>query len=88
MGVHIRLQHLFVAILKLIKAALYTTKKGYVVNNPDIAISSRSSPINSHIKKIENYINEKFHQTALDNLKKQIITKVTKKRIYPALNLY
>ena len=32
---------------------------------------------NSHIKKIEDYINKKFHQTALDHLKKQIMTKVT-----------
>ena len=41
-------------------------------NNSDVAISNRSSPSNSHIKKIEDYINEKFHQTDLDWLKKQI----------------
>ena len=35
-------------------------------NNSDVAISNRSSPSNSHIKKIEYYINEKFHQTDLD----------------------
>ena len=46
-------------------------------NNSDVAISNRSSPSNSHIRKIEDYINKKFHQTALDHLKKQIITEVT-----------
>ena len=51
-------------------------------NNSDVAISNRSSPnrsspSNSHIKKIEDYTNKKFHQTALDHLKKQIITEVT-----------
>ena len=38
-------------------------------NNSDVTISNRSSPSNSHIKKTEDYINEKFHQTALDYLK-------------------
>ena len=42
-------------------------------NNSDVAISNRSSPRNSHIKKIEHYINETFHQTAIDHVKKQII---------------
>ena len=46
-------------------------------NNSDVAISNTSSPSNSHIKKIEDYTNKKFHQTALDHLKKQIITEVT-----------
>ena len=46
-------------------------------NNSDVAISKRSSPSNSHIKKIEDYTNKKFYQTALDHLKKQITTEVT-----------
>ena len=39
--------------------------------------SNKSSPRNSYIKKIEDYINEKFNQTALEHLKKQIMTEVT-----------
>ena len=39
-------------------------------SNSDVAISNRSSPSNSHIKKIEDYINKNFHQTVLDHLKK------------------
>ena len=46
-------------------------------NKSDVAISKRSYLSNSHIKKIEDYTNKKFHQTALDHLKKQIITEVT-----------
>ena len=46
-------------------------------NNSNVATSNRSSPCNSHIKKIQDYVNEKFHQAALDYLKKQIITEVT-----------
>ena len=46
-------------------------------NNSDFAISNRSSPSNSHIRKTEDYIHKKFHQTAVDRLKKQIITEVT-----------
>ena len=46
-------------------------------NNSEVAISNRSSPSNSHIRKIEDYINKIFHQTGLDHLKKQIITEVT-----------
>ena len=38
-------------------------------NKSDVAISNRSSPSNSHIKKIEDYINKTFHQTVLDHLK-------------------
>ena len=45
-------------------------------NNSDVAISNRSSPSNSHIKKIEDYISGKFHQTTLDHLKKQIVNEV------------
>ena len=30
-------------------------------NNSDVAVSNRSSPSNSRIKKIEDYINEKIH---------------------------
>ena len=53
-------------------------------NNSDVATSNRSSsnrssPSNSHIKKIEDYTNKKFYQTALDHLKKQIITEVTER---------
>ena len=51
-------------------------------NNSDLAITNRSSRSNSHIKRIENYINEKFHQTALDHLKKQIMTEVTEEFKY------
>ena len=29
-------------------------------NNSDVAISNKSSPSNSHIRKIEDYINKKF----------------------------
>ena len=43
----------------------------------DVAISNRSSPSNSDIKKIEVYINEKLHQAALHHLKKPITTEVT-----------
>ena len=45
-------------------------------NKSDVAISNRSSSGNSHIKKIEGYINEKFHQAVLNHLKK-IITQVS-----------
>ena len=45
-------------------------------NSSDVAISNRSSPnrssaSNSHIKKIEDYTYKKFHQAALDHLKKK-----------------
>ena len=39
-------------------------------NNSDVATSNRSSLRNSDIEKIEHYINEAFHQTALDHVKK------------------
>ena len=48
-------------------------------NKSDVAISKTSSPSNSHIKKIDDYANKKFYQTALDHLKKQIITEVTER---------
>ena len=56
-------------------------------SNSDVAISNRSSserssPSNSHIRKIEDYTNKKFYhlnhlKKALDHFKKQIITEVT-----------
>ena len=46
-------------------------------SNSDVAVSNMSSTSNSHIKKIEDYINEKFLQTALDHLKKQIKNEVS-----------
>ena len=39
-------------------------------NNSDVATSNRSSLRNYDIEKIEHYINEAFHQTALDHVKK------------------
>ena len=38
-------------------------------DNSDAVVSNRISPSNSHIKKIQDYINETFHETALDHLK-------------------
>ena len=46
-------------------------------NNSDVAISNKSSPSNSHIKKIEDHINKTFHQNSPRSFKKQIITEVT-----------
>ena len=40
-------------------------------DNSDAVVSNRSSPSNSHIKKIQDHINEKFHEAALDHLKKK-----------------
>ena len=65
-------------------------------NNSDVAVSNRSSPSNSHIRKIEDDIIKKFHQAALDHLKKtnnktnkllRSLNTVTNQWIYPVLYL-